>query len=308
MTIESPTLVRALLLLSWLPLLACALSAQATDDKIGLIVHADDLGVSHSTNRAFIDAWKRGLVNSGSIMVPTPWFPEIAEFAREHPEADLGLHLTFTAEWKHLKWGPVLGAENAPSLVDAQGYQPASVAEIVAQAKLSEVEAEIEAQIERAKQFGIVPTHLDSHMGVLFQNAELLQVLLRVAERHALPVLVPPRLKSQPWIDQVDLGSNAFWLESVSMAFPVVPAERWAAFYEEAIEGMGPGLHEIIIHVAYDDAEMQAVTIDHPDYGSAWRQRDLDVFTSDRTEVLLEKRGIELVTWRQIGERMRSDD
>lgn len=278
----------------------------ASGQPIGLVVHADDLGVSHSTNRAFIDAWEQGLVNSGSIMVPTPWFPEIAEFAREHPEADLGIHLTFTAEWKHLKWGPVLGAAAVPTLVDDQGFLPETVAEVVARADPDEVAAEIEAQILRAKEFGIEPTHLDSHMGTLFQNAELLQTLIDVAERHELPVLIPPRLRDLPWMSEVDLRSNSYWLESLSMAGTQVTAEDWADFYEQAIHDLGPGLHEIIIHVAYDDAEMRAVTIDHPDYGSAWRQRDFDVFTAKRTRDLIQKRGISLVTWREIGEKMRS--
>ncbi len=308
MNLLSPAVAQTVLATSLLAILATvALPVASLGAPIGLIVHADDLGVSHSTNRAFVDAWEKGLVNSGSIMVPTPWFPEIAAFARAHPEADLGLHLTFTAEWKHLKWGPVLGGDAAPSLVDARGFQPASVAEIVASADLAEVEAEIEAQIARAREFGIEPTHLDSHMGVLFQNAELLQVLLRVADRHSLPVMVPPRLETMPWIGQVDLGRNAFWLESVSMATPEIPAEEWAAYYEKAIAGMGDGLHEIIIHLAYDDSEMQAVTIDHPDYGSAWRQRDLEVFTAERTRSWIEDRGIDLVTWRDIGQRMKHD-
>src|SRR5882762_7043651 len=47
-----------------------------------LIVHADDLGVTHSVNAAAIDVFKTGVVNSGSMMVPCPWFPEIADYFR----------------------------------------------------------------------------------------------------------------------------------------------------------------------------------------------------------------------------------
>ena len=63
------------------------------DTKL-VIIHADDLGVSHSQNMASISAWESGVVSSGSIMVPCPWFPEIAHYFVEHPSADLGLHLT----------------------------------------------------------------------------------------------------------------------------------------------------------------------------------------------------------------------
>jgi hypothetical protein len=86
-----------------------------SDAKL-LIVHADDLGVAHSVNDASIRAFASGLVNSGSIMIPCSWVPEIASYARANPQADLGLHLTLTSEWKNYRWGPVLSRQTAASL------------------------------------------------------------------------------------------------------------------------------------------------------------------------------------------------
>src|SRR5712671_325021 len=87
-----------------------------------LIVHADDLGAAHSINTASIKGLESGLVSSASIMIPCPWLPEIAAYARSHPEADLGLHLTLTSEWSLYRWGPVLSKERVPSLLDQSGY------------------------------------------------------------------------------------------------------------------------------------------------------------------------------------------
>src|SRR6478752_1105787 len=72
-----------------------------------LILHADDVGLSHSEDSATITAFNKGGITSASIMVPCPWFPEIAAYAKQHPELDWGIHLTFTSEWKNYKWDGV---------------------------------------------------------------------------------------------------------------------------------------------------------------------------------------------------------
>src|SRR5438093_5240888 len=140
----------------------------APDAKL-LIVHADDLGAAHSIDVASIKAFESGLVNSGSIMVPCPWLSEIAAYARNHPEADLGLHLTLTSEWTPYRWGPVLSKQRVPTLIDKSGYFYLTEDEAAAHINAREAEAEIRAQIERARAFGIQPTHLDSHMRTLHQ-------------------------------------------------------------------------------------------------------------------------------------------
>src|SRR6266705_2549262 len=155
-----------------------------------LIVHADDLGAAHSINSASIKALESGLVSSASIMVPCSWLPEIAAYARAHPEIDFGVHLTLTSEWTLYRWSPVLGKERVPSLLDPNGYLYPLESEAAAHVDVREVEAEIRAQIARARALGIQPTHLDSHMGTLYQSKALFETLLRVAHENKLPFRV----------------------------------------------------------------------------------------------------------------------
>src|SRR6185369_5472 len=164
-----------------------------------LIVHADDLGMAHSVNVATMKAFEIGLINSGSIMVPCPWLSEIAAYARTNPQADLGLHLTLTSEWTSLRWGPVSSRDRVSSLLDKDGYFYLTETDAAAKADPKQVELEITAQIERARALGIQPTHLDSHMGTLYQNKALFEMFLRVARSQKLPVRV-----AKTWFRQAD--------------------------------------------------------------------------------------------------------
>lgn len=145
-----------------------------------LIIHADDIGVSHSENSASIYTMEKGVVNSGSIMVPCPWFPEISDYAKSHPNADIGLHLTLTSEWRNYKWGPVTSKDKVPSLLDEQGYFNSGTLALMKNGKPEEVEMELRAQIERAKKFGIDPTHFEAHMAGAVSTPEFLRIYIKL--------------------------------------------------------------------------------------------------------------------------------
>jgi predicted glycoside hydrolase/deacetylase ChbG (UPF0249 family) len=270
-----------------------------------LIVHADDLGMAHSVNAATIKAFETGLVNSGSIMVPCPWLSEIAAYARNNPQADLGLHLTLTSEWTSFRWGPVLPGDRVKSLLDKDGYLRLTESEAASTADPKEVELEINAQIEKARALGIQPTHLDSHMGTLYQNKALFEVFLRVARNHKLPVRI-----AKTWFARTDflpatLTPNDVYIDQILDINPTVAANDWARFYSDAIKNLQPGVTEIVVHLAYDDAEMRGATFNHPDWGAAWRQRDFDFFTSDVFRKLLQENQIKLITWRELGKLVK---
>lgn len=264
-----------------------------------LIVHADDLAVAHSVDAASFDALDRGGVTSASIMVPCPWLNEVAVYAKDHPNADLGLHLTLTSEWKIYRWGPVESKDKVASLLDPSGYLWSETGPAAQNLKAEEAEREIRAQIERSIAAGIHPTHLDSHMGVLFARPDLFAVLVKVAHDYHLPFLAvkvaDERVKLLSLLSEKDPV-----VDSIVMANPAIHADQWREFYGNAIRNLKPGLSEMIVHLGHNDAELQAVTIDHPDFGSAWRQRDYDFVTSPEFQKILDENHIVLIKWRDL--------
>ena len=265
-----------------------------------LIVHADDVGMTHSVNTATIQALESGLVGSASIMVPCPWFLEIADYAKSHPGADFGLHLTLTSERIYYRWGPVASKSKVPSLVDENGYfhhdwTPATHIDA------KEVELELRAQIDRAIAMGIHPTHLDSHQYRLFQNGkDLFEALLRVSHEYKLPVfLVRDWFADHPYL-QSSLSPADIVIDHTVTIEPGVSPDKWGDFYKGALRNLQPGVTEFVIHLAFADDEMKAATRERDSWGAAWRQRDFDFFTSQEFRQLLKQQNIKLITWREL--------
>jgi predicted glycoside hydrolase/deacetylase ChbG (UPF0249 family) len=269
------------------------------DSKL-LIVHADDVGMAHSVNSATIKALDTGLVNSASIMVPCPWFPEIADYAKSHPGTDFGIHLTLTSERVYYRWGPVAPKDRVPSLVDENGYFHHDWS-TTTKINPKEVELELRAQIERAYAMGIRPTHLDSHQYRLYENGkDLFEVVLRLAHDYKLPVfLARDWFADHPYLES-SLAPADLVLDHTVTAPTSVPPEKWAEFYKTALINLQPGVTEFVIHIAFADDEMKAATRERDTWGAAWRQRDFDFFTSPTFRQLLQEQNIKLVTWREL--------
>ena len=260
----------------------------APDAKL-LIIHADDLGVAHSENKASFLAMKVGNVNSASIMMPTPWVAEVADFSKKNPWADLGLHLTLTNEWQWMRWGPVASKSEVPSLLNEQGFLYPDCQTFGKMAKVEEVEKELRAQVELSLKMGIQPTHLDTHMGCLvFNSPEVFEAYLRVGREYKIPVMVDRfflKASSQAFRDKMQ--PEDVIIEQIYTASPENFKSGMGDYYESVIANLTTGIQVLLIHTAFNDAEMQALTVDHPDWGAAWRQADFDFFTSERCTLSL---------------------
>ena len=295
----------------WLSMMFVAVALSQTENPLSekpvrrVIVHADDAGMSHSVNRGTIDAMEQGSVSSASIMVPCPWFPEFAKYAKEHPDRDYGIHLTLNSEWDLYRWGPVAGRERVPSLVDEHGFLWDNVAQVAANVKVEEAEIELRAQIERAREFGVPLSHLDTHMGSAFARPDLARLYVKLSLEYQLPVLVVrPTLVNQleqafPEVLRIIEPLEAAGmpvLDEVYQFYEHGPFEQRKAKYLDTLRNLPPGTSEIIIHCGYQDAELTAIT------GSVdIRDTDRQTFMDPDVRACLEQEGIELITWKQFG-------
>ena len=225
-----------------------------------LVVHIDDVGMCHGANVAFLELARSGGVTCGSVMVPCPWFREIADAATADPSLDLGVHLTLTSEWPQYRWGPLSTVSRTSGLVDEQGYFPRNCLELRPRLVPEAAETEFRAQIERALAAGIDVTHLDTHMGAAVVP-ELVEIYVRLGHDYRLPILLPRELDSYTGVlkmGEVDAGLYAPIVARLDAAgLPVFDRFRMTPFmagvdadtkYREIIESLPPGATFFGIH------------------------------------------------------------
>ena len=274
-----------------------------------LIIHADDFGMSHSVNRAIVEALEKHWVTSASVMVPCPWFAEAAHWAQTHPDADLGLHLTLNSDWTTYRWGPVSPQPKGSSLLDAEGYLPLTTQNVAIGAKAIEVESEARAQVERALASGIHLTHLDPHMGTMTSTPEMAKIYVGLGENYHLPVMLQIR-DVGVWNDLrvgvktkhygIQLPRESALLDAVLQIMSGVPKSRWFDAYKKMLGLLPVGAYQLVVHLGYDDAEMQGATADHPHWGSEWRQNDFDMVRSAEFQQFLKDQGFILISWKDL--------
>ena len=178
------------------------------------IIRCDDFGMNHSVNMAFKAIIEKGYPVSVSTMFACPWYQEAVDILKENPEVSVGVHLTLNAEWKNYKWGPVIGKDAAPSLVDSNGYFFCSAKLFFNNnPKIDEIEKELRAQIERAFRSGIKIDYFDAHMRTAFSTPELRTLVYNLAKEYNVGVstwygedmkelfMIPYDKKKEDWID-----------------------------------------------------------------------------------------------------------
>ncbi len=281
-----------------------------------VIFHADDLGMCHAHNAAFADILAVQPTACGSAMVPAPWFNELAALAREHRQADIGVHTTLTSEWRAYRWGPLTTRDPASGLVDAEGYFWANVPDVHAHVDVAAAAAELRAQIERALAAGIDVTHIDTHMGAV-SHPSLWAIYINLALEFRVPALLPRLDAAQAR----DLGLTSS--EGEALMRQLVDLERSGQLpiidrvvslssssagdrlqqYREVIAQLPPGLTHFLYHAARPGPEIEAIA---PPEDWPARVADWEVFANPDFHACLARCDIHVIGYRLLREALRA--
>lgn len=279
------------------------------------IIHVDDIGMCQATIAAFSELWQAGIISCGAVMMPCPWALEAAKFARQHPEADLGVHLTLTSEWETYRWRPLSTCDPATGLLDEEGCFHRRSEPVQKKADPAAVQLELAAQIALAKAAGIQPTHADTHMGTVV-HPKFIQAYLQTAIQNGLPPMML-RLDEAGWRELVGHMVDAATAEAIvaqavqmtvmleDMGIPLLDAIHGMQLdsdptqrFEEtkaALDNLKPGITHFLMHAAKDTPELRAIA---PDW--ACRNADYQTFLREDLRDHIKHTGLQVIGYRAL--------
>jgi predicted glycoside hydrolase/deacetylase ChbG (UPF0249 family) len=281
----------------------------APDDRV-LIIHADDVGFAHGSNIAAFEGMAGGSLTCCSTLVPGPWFVETARMQQQHPEADIGVHMTLTAEYETYRWRSLTGH---PSLHAPDGGMWRDVASVVEHVPADAAAAELRAQVELAYAAGIDVTHLDTHMGAVMLP-QYLPPYIDLAVEFRLPVFFP-RMSDRRLAAQGD-GAAVYAEQSArleALGWPLldtiihrtlgeITPEQKEATFREYLDNIRPGLTHFLIHPCMDGGELAAMT----PVDGRHRATEYDIARRPDLREHCERQGIKLTGYREIRDRLRA--
>ncbi len=279
-----------------------------------LLLHIDDAGMCPEANISTQRYIGNGFLNSAAVMMPCPNAEAMIGWAKAHPTADIGLHLTHTSEWSEYRWGPVSNPAQVPGLVDPFGKFWPEVPDVAMHASAKEVEAEIRAQIEKSLALGYRPSHIDTHMGTLYGTAEYVKVFLKVAEEYHIPAnvidLTYPEVAERfkkigyPVNEEVIKLVSNYEMPKLDNFTSVQEGKTYAEKRENffnLVKSLPAGLTEIIFHPSVPTENMKTIT-------GTWQQRgwEAELFADPVVIQFFKDEEIIITDWKEIMKRFEN--
>ncbi len=279
-----------------------------------LIVNADEFGLTQQVNQGIIEAFKKGIVTSSTIIVNMWAFEEAVRLACKNPNLAVGVHLTLTSGKS------VLPKEAIPTLVDEKGFFfPRShlLRRLFFQKiRLSEVEKELKAQIEKCLQSGISPTHFDSHEHIHIHPA-IFPIVIRLAKDYNVPLRLPAEeiyfVKGKflnffyfkywkkkflqvrcNWAHSHLLLHGILTTDYFTSIFGIIPnQEIKISTFKLLLKNIKDGVTELMTHPGYMDERLRIFS----PHLCEQREKELKVLTDPKTKRIIKEENIELINY-----------
>jgi chitin disaccharide deacetylase len=258
-------------------------------NAIRLVLNVDDVGNSPDTANGVVELWKAGAISSASVMAFGPDFEHSVALLSGN-KIPIGVHLA-------LNHGTgVLPSNRVPSLHSSNGNLWDTVEDTMSHMNIEEARLEFDAQFRKLIDAGIKPSHLDSHMGLVFMNPRMLALYSELARKYKISAALP----ADPYFNSVrkELSSSGL-TTSISLdgiySLPTGTEETLknrAAEYKSLLKNLKPGLNHLYSHPVPPSEVVKAA---FPDYSI--RNHDYELFMSDEWKRMLRENNVELVSY-----------
>ena len=288
-------------------------STRYAEGRRVIVIHEDDVGMSHGANTAFSELSAMGACSAGSVMAPCPWFPEAVGMAAANPALDLGVHLTLNSEKKPYRWRPLTSPPSSAGLTDKDGYFWADVPSVRKNAAPEAVEAELRAQIDAVLATGIDVTHLDAHMGAVMMP-EFVEIYYRLGKDYNLPILLVKDLRRFNPMSYAGAARTETYDSVVARAreagepiFDLVVESPWGrqTDAETAYRAMFAEIQEGLTYLSLHFNKPGDFEVIEPDHAHI-RTEEYAVFKSGLVAELVAAHGVDVIGMRQIRDRLRA--
>lgn len=283
-----------------------------------LIVNADDFGFTSGVNRAIIQSHKHGIVTSTTLMANGRAFPEALQLANSSPDLSIGCHVVL------IDGEPVLDAAELATITDSRrfrdGLKTFAARALSGRMKPYEIEAEASAQIQRIQSEGLVVSHVDTHKHTHILP-QILRPLLRAARNCGVRAVRNPfgprfLLRSSQLLARPNLWTRFAEVRILSRFARqfrrAVAQEGFATpdgtlgievtgtldktLFQAIAQSIPDGTWEFVCHPGYNDAELAVAKTRLRES----REIELGVLTMPQARELLAKRGVQLISYREL--------
>jgi len=264
-----------------------------------LIVNADDLGWTNGVNRGIVESFHHGIVTSTSLLANGAAFADGVQAAGSAPGLGVGVHLNLS------DGPPVAEPETVTSLLNdkaefAGGPERLLLRRARRRLLLDEVVREWDAQIQKVRDAGIEPTHLDGHKHVhmlpSLEASNLRAALASGAEQNARVVMKQGvqarglKLLARDAREQAERAgiSTADYFCGIAQTGELT-REGVAQF----LKSLSEGTTELMCHPGYADAALERTPTRLQDS----RQTELRILTDTGIRNLVASQGIRLIDY-----------